>query len=302
MKVKPFFDYARARHQVYLNRAAGMPQEDWTKDPILKKYRFTNVFRELDKTTVWFKKFAREPMRNDPVKVLLATVVFRLLNRIEVGEAIFCQTSLERGQNETAFDMFVEEGGDTRILKRAIKAALPRGPYVTGGYIITSPPGMSKLDGMMKIISMFYKSNWRDITTIHEPSLQEVWQHLKGNKFFGPFHSYEMVTDLRHTILLDRAPDIMTWANIGPGCRRGLARLIYGQKKAPKKMSEAECLERMAEILASSRSQAYWHQSSGKRKADWPAWEMREVEHTLCEYDKYCRVKNGEGRPRGVFS
>ena len=61
---------------------------------------------------------------------------------------------------------------------------------------------------------------------------------MKSNAFFGGFHSYEIVTDLRHTYLLENASDINLWANIGPGCRRGLARIIYGQKRAPKKMSE----------------------------------------------------------------
>jgi hypothetical protein len=28
---------------------------------------------------------------------------------------------------------------------------------------------------------------------------------------------------------------------------------------------------------------------------------MREVEHTLCEFDKYERVRTGEGKPRGVY-
>ncbi len=30
-------------------------------------------------------------------------------------------------------------------------------------------------------------------------------------------------------------------------------------------------------------------------------WEMREVEHTLCEFDKHERARLGQGRPRGVF-
>lgn len=290
MTIEAFFDYARTRHQVYLNRMAGMPQEDWTADPILQKYRFTNVFRELDKTTAWFREHVRDPMRDDP-RVVLATVIFRLLNRIEIGEAIFGQTSLERGSNETPFDIYEEEG-DVRILKRAIKANVPRGPYVTGAYIITSPQGYSKLDGMMKIIDMFYKNNRHHVWT--EKTLFEAWECLRENKFFGPFHSYEMVTDLRHTHLLEHAPDIMTWANIGPGCRRGLNRILHGKKKADRKMPEKECLDRMAEILTVSRNKKFW-------PAKWPAWEMREVEHTLCEFDKYERVRLGEGRPRGVY-
>jgi hypothetical protein len=32
-----------------------------------------------------------------------------------------------------------------------------------------------------------------------------------------------------------------------------------------------------------------------------PTLEMREIEHCLCEYDKYERVRLGEGRPRAKF-
>jgi hypothetical protein len=28
---------------------------------------------------------------------------------------------------------------------------------------------------------------------------------------------------------------------------------------------------------------------------------MREIEHSLCEFDKYMRVKRGEGRPRSKY-
>jgi hypothetical protein len=42
----------------------------------------------------------------------------------------------------------------------------------------------------------------------------------------GPFLAYEIVTDLRFTALLENAPDIMTWANPGPGAKRGITRLL----------------------------------------------------------------------------
>jgi hypothetical protein len=34
---------------------------------------------------------------------------------------------------------------------------------------------------------------------------------------------------------------------------------------------------------------------------DWPKLEMRDVEHTLCEFDKYERVKAGEGQMRAKY-
>ena len=89
MQPEPFFAFARARHQIYLRRKNGQPPP-WTDDPILQRYRFTNVFRELDATTVWFRQHLRDPLKN-LVEVLPATVVFRWFNRISTGEIIMQQ-------------------------------------------------------------------------------------------------------------------------------------------------------------------------------------------------------------------
>ncbi len=33
-------------------------------------------------------------------------------------------------------------------------------------------------------------------------------------------------------------------------------------------------------------------------EAIWPPLELREIEHSLCEFDKYERVRLGEGKPK----
>lgn len=291
-----FFRYARARHEIYLKRQAGAPKP-WTKDPILSKYRFTNVFRELDKTTVWFRQHVRDVLRDRP-EVLLATVLFRLLNRIEVGEAIFSQLNLHLGDADTAWDEYLSNG-DIRAIKRGVRACLPRGPYVTGAYIISSPRGYSKLDGVLKIVDTFNKkSGWRhwvdNDPAGNECTLEAAWEFFREQPYFGPFHSYEIVTDLRHTALLDRAPDINSWANPGPGARRGLNR-VHGRDVRDKSARRAQLIEEMRELLklVNTTEKAWPFQ--------WGKWEMREVEHTLCEFDKYERVRLCEGRPRGVY-
>jgi hypothetical protein len=314
--IKNFFKYARARHEIYLKRASGQPRP-WTKDEILNTYRFTNVFRELDKTTRWFADHVREPLRDKP-EVLLATVLFRLLNRIEVGEAVFLHDSLLA--ESSAFYELVRACGHPRArtkvpqaiksIERAIVAFVGDGPYVTGAYIITSPTGMKKLPGVLSVVEQFCLSDWQhwldNDPAANECSLEAAWEWLKENPYFGPFHSYEIVTDLRHTSLLENAPDIMTWANPGPGCRRGLNR-VMGRDKSDHTLSKPQMLEEMREILEHSRDPKLWpHCKIDTKKVwlydhEWPTWEMREVEHTLCEFDKYERVRLGEGRPRGVY-
>jgi hypothetical protein len=321
--VDKFFEYARKRQQIYIDRQAGKPQP-WTNDKILQKYRFCNVFRELDKTTKWFADNVRDPMseKRDP-RILLANVVFRMFNRIETGEAIFRDDDLLGGHS--VFDEFSEKG-DIRPLKRAILKRLgKRGPYVTGSYIISAPPGYSKLDGVLEVVRRFYKQKreWSGVLDMmgwegeqgatelltENPgkfTLESTWEWLRQFDYLGTFHSYEIVTDLRHTYLLDRAPDIMTWANPGPGCRRGLNR-VMGREKNAKFYSQDEILISMAKILGKSKKREYWPQSRIDTNKmwmydhEWPRWEMRDVEHTLCEFDKYERTRAGEGRPRGVF-
>jgi hypothetical protein len=91
----------------------------------------------------------------------------------------------------------------------------------------------------------------------------------------------------------------MTWANAGPGAARGLERLrglkpkeLYNYNSAK---DQVKMIEDMQALLQSSKDNKFWPQQ-------WPQWEMREVEHTLCEFDKYERVRLGEGTPKQLYN
>jgi hypothetical protein len=114
--------------------------------------------------------------------------------------------------------------------------------------------------------------------------------HFKG---WGGFMSYEVVTDLNYTPVLQNAKDKMSWANAGPGAKRGLNRLLGKPIDTPMKQPYAN--ERMQHLLIGA---------TAKLKPTVPIEhvDMRVIEHSLCEFDKWCRVKNGEGRPRSRFT
>lgn len=299
--VDKFFAYAKKRHAIFLDREDGKPAP-WTDDPILQTNKFCNVFRENDKVTRWFAKHVREPLRNKTPDILLATVTFRMFNRITTGEAMFSQLDMLDGGS--AFQQFLHDGR-TAHLKKAIKAVCGRGPFVTGSYTVSSPPGYTKLDGVLWILDKFYKSDWR---TVEFETMYGAWEWLRHRPFLGKFHSYEIVTDLRHTdwFIGGQPGDAMDWANVGPGARRGMNR-VCGRPYKDKSVRAAGIVEEMRDLLAFSRDARFWPQP-GKRTAEgarnaalWPRWELRDVEHTLCEFDKYERVRLGQGRPRGSF-
>ena len=102
-----------------------------------------------------------------------------------------------------------------------------------------------------------------------------------------------VVCDARYTRYGRNVPwlqDARTWAHAGPGAKRGLNRLRGFPAKAP--MRDAEALVWMRLLLTKSIGPRW----------DWrPTLEMREIEHSLCEFDKYERTRLGEGRPRATY-
>jgi alpha-glutamyl/putrescinyl thymine pyrophosphorylase clade 1 len=290
---EPFFDFIKERHSIYLRRHVEKLPAPWTTDPILHKYRFTNVFRELDAVTLWYKKHIREPLHNSD-DVMMATVLFRLFNRITTCEFVFCQTAVG---GFTLFEELLDRGfTDESILdaEHRIRAAIGKhGPFCTGAYIVNSPNGMDKLTGVLTMTKWVFDRREEFLDEIKRVgTLQHAWKQFIQIDHIAGFTSYEFVSDLRHTALLENAPDILTWANPGPGALRGLNRIqgrLLEQKQRPEVL-----LEEMRELIAASRDPANW-------PAEWPALEMREIEHSLCEFDKYQRALRGQGRPRGVY-
>lgn len=309
MDPTPFFNFIQERYRIFLKKQAGEPKP-WTQDDILAYYKFTNVFREDDRTTVWFRENVRDPLR-DQEDIILATVLFRWFNRITSGEVLFKQDDLMG--RISAYDIY-KENGDGQVLKDTLQKGIGmHGPFVTGAYIIKTPSGMTKLHGVCWALEHFWRdkyplridhfgkkttvlAGWFEAAEImFDPNcvvtLQDAWDWLRKFSYMGDFMAYEVVTDLRFTRALERAPDIMTWANAGPGAMRGLNRLHgrplnFGQKKD--KWNNEMCY-----LLALSEGIEYW-------PFDRPL-EMREIEHSLCEMDKYLRADNGEGRPRGTY-
>lgn len=285
-QAKPFFDYAVARETIRLSRANGQPGP-WINDPILSRYRFCNVFREDDKVTQWVKKNVRDPL-SDVSSVITALTACRFFNRIETLERIK--------------DILVDDPANIKAIKKALKGVKP---VVTAAYIIKAPTGMKKLDGVCWIIQQMAKAQKKicrgmmlETTKQGGCSLQNTHALLKEVPFMGNFTSYEVVTDLRHTKFMGVPLDIDTWACAGPGAARGLSRIVFGELGHFNYHSDND----QVQLNAGMQKLLKLAQGNGNLwPLEWPTWEMREVEHTLCEFDKYERARLGQGRPKQIY-
>lgn len=284
MKFLPeFFAFAKERESIREKKEAGASWP-WTDDPYLQRAFFCNIYREDDKTTRWFAKNMRNPYRDDEFRSLLASVMFRWFNKIETGQVLL--PWLHAANSGWTNAMWSDWG---RSLRMTLEQMSDSGFKVfSAAYIISSPLGLPKIMWATGcIVNTMLNA---DVILKSERTLESLWSRLAEEQGLGPFMAYEIVTDLRHTSVLENAPDIQTWANPGPGARRGLGWVCYGFNKGAFTNSRGdrrEMIEKMQIILAESKKQ------------DWISrpWEMREVEHTLCEFDKYMRVSMGD-RPK----
>jgi hypothetical protein len=280
MTILRFFEYACEREHVRRKKESGLPKP-WTRDLILKNYRFCNVFREDDRTTQWFRRHMRDHVKNS-TDAVFTTICFRWFNRISTGEVLLEHNLHHRWDG-----------------KKARRVLADCKPLVTAAYMVKSPIGVNpKLEGLAQCLDTVWSLREALLSQWDYTSLENSWCLLLQLPYIGPFMAYEIVTDLRHTIMLERARDIDLWANPGPGCVRGLGRVFFSDPLhfVRNRKSDQESMQiRMRHLLVESRQDHRWPKI-------WPKWEMREVEHTLCEFDKYERARLGEGRPKQRYS
>jgi hypothetical protein len=266
MNATHFFATAREREHIRRKRLTGEPPP-WTSDPIFQAYRFTNVHRENDKTTAWFRTNVRSHLSG--LAVVEATIIFRWFNKIESMALVK--------------DLLLE-GWNTEEARRRLRDVKP---IVTGAYMVHSPYGYNKLDGMLAAID-WARPKLPAMVARWGSSQEQTWRDLCTLANMGSFSAGEVVWDLRWTDVLNQAKDINTWTIAGPGCARGLGYLVADNPKLfsyGSKSDQVKMLALMRELLVMSK--VYWPD-------EWEPWELHEVEMWLCEFCKYRNAMAGE--------
>ena len=279
--IEGFFYNARERYNMMLLKERG--NEICTEDEAMARTRLCNVFREDDKVSKWFKDNIRNKLRNQE-QVLRATVAFRWFNKIEIGELLL--------------EHFIGYW-DRPVIEKKIREKYPKGPWVTGAFIVYTPPGVDKLTGVLDYIDGFYDNLPNYVEALEMVKTLELARDvLVQCPGLGNFMAYQIVCDLRYTYFLEDATDVELWAQLGPGSARGLGWIFHEDPTKWSYTSKKDCeevLPFMRKLLNMSIINTNW-------PSEWGEWEMSTVQHWLCEHDKICRVRaNPEARMKRKY-
>lgn len=257
--------WIRERESIRLKKEAGEPNP-WTDDEILQRYRFCNVHREDDKVTRWIAKHWRNPNTNAP-DVWFLMLVARVFNN-----------------PKTLAELPIR--WDAHRYASVLHARADRGDRVFNPAYIVSTNGvaMNKVDYVvMRVLVPARMSKIHPATTLSGFASQLM--SLNG---VSTFMAGQVIADIKYTALLNKASDWWTWAASGPGSRRGLNRLL--NRDPASRWKEPGWLESLTKV----RVQVLQRLNNIKIHA-------QDLQNCLCEFDKYERVRLGEGRPKQLY-
>jgi hypothetical protein len=276
MRIQDFFKFIKARHQIYVRRQEGQAPP-WTADPILRKYKFCNVYRELDRGTIWLRENWRDPHRKAP-DLWFALTVARLINLPDSLAVLGFPVPWDAGR-----------------FKRLMRARKKAGERVfSGAYMIRADaarPGKLKTDYLAdRVLTPLWKER-EDVRPRAGDRLSTFFARLRAYRDMGPFIAGQIVADAKFAPPLYNCEDWWTWATPGPGSLRGMNRVV----ELPIKTScNTETWFEDLNLLQMKLDPLI-------QEAGMPRLSAQDLQNCLCEFDKYERVRRGEGRPKALY-
>lgn len=278
------------REAIRLARANDLPRAKWTADPVLARYKFTNVHRRDDRVTRWvIKEIINLNLRHRDL--WFALLIARLIN---------WPPTLERLLYEDIIPCVAEEF-DGRAFSDVIerfKKVAPGGKVYSGAYMIY-PTKMDKGGHKSAAIAKYIIGD----AVKRAPGIRDV---LYGSgelpsiacfvhemsKCFGisTFIAGQVAADLTYAKgHLADAEDLYSYAPLGPGSQRGLNYLLKRKPFAGWTQSEFNAQLHLINKLI-------------KKELQITDLTLHDVQNVMCEYSKYCRVVLGEGIPKTLYA
>ena len=275
---KEFFEFIYKRQLVWYKRFVLKENPPWTTDEILNKFKIINMYRELDRCTLYIINKLKEI--NDRKKILLNVIFYRFFNIDQLYEKLGIDI-LDKIESNKIIEKF-------NLLKN-------KGPIFNNAYLISS--GTKGKQKHIEIIENLEKINIEKIILEIDDSKtpEESFKTLLQIPLVGPFLACEIWTDLTYFNFFKQKWTDDDFVNIGPGSKWGLE-IIY--EKLNKK-EEKEKLENLHKIQRKILNNQKWKKIAYKNAlSNYPFLSITNVEGALCEFRKYWRLKTGKGKKR----
>lgn len=253
-----------------------------TEDPILLKYKFTNVRRKDDRVSQWIIKNVIEPFRDAPDLWFILLIV-RLIN---------WPPTLYKLLVEGVIPSHVEDFDATQFVRVIEVQKQLASKVYSGAYMIY--PGRAghtnKSQFLAKVVLADAADHAQPIRdAIASNTVEATVRELARCFGISTFIAGQATADLTYAPgPLVKATDLYTYAPLGPGSQRGLNYLLRRSPFAA--WTQVEFNRTLMEI--------------GERifeDLDITGLTLHDAQNCMCEFSKYARTALGEGTPKTTY-
>lgn len=304
---KLFFKTMFERQMIWKKRFIDKQERPWSEDEFLSKYKFTNVYRELDRNSQWQIK---NIILNDKLSLknyVWKILIFRIFNNPSTFEFIRDRYNVEEGiLNFDEYNMTVFDFQIAKVREEGIN------PF-TNAYLINSAFSREKRDtAYTKQVVPYIHNN---VNNIIKCSLlcskpEELIKFLNTIPGVSNFISHEFFQDFTYIEKYTERKFFKfnqnDYTNVGPGASVGI-RLIYPSLKDMKQQKEA--IYKLRDIAGEELKKIgdfpflYFNKEKNEYYTSYECnITLHQIEMWLCEFQKYWKMIIGEGKQRTIFN
>lgn len=286
-----FFNFILERQRIYHKKEVLKEQYPWTEDEVLRKFKFCNVFRELDKGT---KIIQEQYDLLDRIDFLFNVFIYRIFNRkdlfvnnvLPLKVADFDRIDFVRKMEEfrsktgTIFsDAYLT---CSKSFYRGVAAEIGV-KYIQFSYVI---------EDIHRVIHDLHDSLYG--CNIPERALSLISQF----NMIGGFLSYQIFLDLCEPGYLGLTEN--DYFMIGPGAETGLTFVMNREDKDnyPRYKELEEALIELYDSQEKYLDSDEWRSITFSGSVCHPYLSLSAIEFCLCEFRKYNNLKTGKGKRR----
>lgn len=268
-----YWKFAYERQRIFEARVSGVAGP-WTADPILREYKFCNVFRAADRVSQYLiRDVCYSSDTASAADRIFQIVAFRTFSNTRTWDDLIEKL----GHNPTISDL---ESGAFENALNEIRST--RGRLYTGAFILCATDAYGRRVKHLNHVELF-KDMFVDGRLAEEVlasrSLEEVYGSLHAFPLMGDFMSYQTAIDLNYSDLINFSENDFTQP--GPGALRGIKKVFSDIGR----MSPSDVVMWMVE---------HQEEEFERLGLDFGGlWgrpiQAIDAQNLFCETDKYCR-------------
>ncbi|MGP4907166.1 nucleotide kinase domain-containing protein [Psychrobacter faecalis] len=274
---KYYFYFIQERMNIFWNKY----EENYplTRDPTLQSYKFTNVYRAMDRVSQYLiKNVIYSDEKFSDKDVLFRIIVFKIFNKPETWEY------LESEVGKISLENFSLKHINNALLARKVSNPIFNNAYMmTGTHSLYNHLNYKHEKWLQMVKDELIGQSVID-KIIDATSLSDTFDHLRGCSFIGDFLAYQYAIDMNYSNVINFSEDSFVKAGIGS---------IRGIKKCFGNASSASYSNE--DIIKFTQENFEYYQT----KFDFDEFKplfgraptLIDLQNCFCETDKLLRVK-----------